>query len=442
MFVQLNVVEAQVAELIDQGRHEEALQQIVMAVQATYRLPALAHHMLYYPGLDRQMERLAQALAASGQPSLEAMDVGTNTLVVASELYAVGGHSRVLEDLVRELPSPTVVLTDLFHSYRQQPRHLDALHAQLDGVPLIALNHSSLWHKCQQLYRLVQRLRPRCILYLQHFQDAVAFVGTLGHGGPVKSLVHHCDHNPSLGCTVAGMGHVDVTDELGTICRQHLGHDTTVLPLYVPDQGCRTFDLFAGHGFSVVTAGTAIKFSRGGAVPLQGIVATALQAVDGRFFHIGPLPQDWETEIRNHLQQQGLDPARFIALGPVASLWQTLAELDAHVYLSSAPVVGARGTVEAQGCGYPELFFRHDDPQSLLAATSLHADTDLGWHTLAELGALLRSMDTARQQAASRRSRAYYEQRFSRRPFLRALPGLLGPGPAVLNVERPCTPAA
>lgn len=430
MFVRWNKVQTQVAELVDRGRQEEALSVIVSAVQGIYRLPEVAHHALYFPELDQQIERVARQLPASAQ--MEALHRGKtteNTLIVATELYSVGGHSRVIADLLREIPSATLVLTDLFHRYRQQPLALDAVHEQFPDAQVIALNHASSWRKCQQLYSLVARLRPRSILYLQHHQDPVAFVGTIGHGGAAKWLIHHCDHNPSLGCTLADLGHVDLTEELGAVCRQHLQRSTMVLPLHVPDLGCRTFSTYSDLGLSVVTAGTDNKFSRKDPPALQDMVSTTLRCTTGNFFHIGPLPEDWESEIRRHLLRQDLNPSRFVTLGPVPSLWQTLGEIDAHVYLSSAPVGGARATVEAQGCGYPEFYFRHDNPGSLLSTPSLHSDTSMGWSTLEEMSALLRTMNFRRQQEASHRSRAHYERHFSRARFLAALHQLLPAAP-------------
>jgi hypothetical protein len=107
-------------------------------------------------------------------------------------------------------------------------------------------------------------------------------------------------------------------------------------------------------------------------------------------------------------------------MGTVPSLWTALTGLDAHLYLGSAPVGGGRAAVEAQGCGYPMTFIRVDSPNSALGVNSVYANQELGWSTLAELAALLR---TAGPQLArmSDVARTLYERRFSRTEFVRVL---------------------
>ena len=424
MFSSLPAIEADIDSLIAQARYNDALANMVVGVHNHYKAPEVAHHALYYPAFDRQIERLSAALAASCAPAPE-RPASRNTLVIATELYQMGGHSRVVEDFARELESPTIVLTDMFSSYRNEPNHLNWVHDAYADTPVIALPQRTLWAKCRALLLLTQRLAPRNIFYFNHHQDPIAFVGTLSHRGARKTLVHHADHNPSLGVTLPGMGHADFTDELAAICARELKLPTKILPLYVPDSGRKLFSAVEPDAFSVVTSGTQVKFARGGEMALENIAHAVLTSTRGKFFHIGPLEADWQAEIKAHLQAQGTDPERFVAIGPVASLWQALSALDAHVYLGSAPVGGGRAAIEAQGCGYPLAFYRVDDPSSLVAADSIYADKKLGWNTLAELAAVLKAMGSE-HASLSRQARAFYDRRFSRTEFLRVLAELSG----------------
>lgn len=417
MFVHLPEVEAHAAQLLAEGRHNDALANVMVGAHNSFRLPE--HHLknLYYPGLDRCMRQLAAAVPDFAGP---AMPTGRNTLVVATELYQVGGHTRVVDDILREAEAPVLVLTDVLGTLRQSPAHLNWILDSHPDVPVLLLSQASLWARSRALAQLTQRLAPASILYLQHHQDPVAFVGTLGHRGSRKTLVHHCDVSPSLGNTLPELVHLDFTDEQAAVCAQALQHPAPVLPLYVADAPRKTFAPVQGRGFSVVTAGTQIKYRRSGELALQAIVRTVLQAIDGRFFHIGPLPADWADEVRTHLVAQGLDAQRFVALGPVSSLWQTLAGLDAHVYLGSAPVAGGRGAIEAQGCGYPVVYHRVADRASLLAVDSIYATPELAWGTLDELSALLQGL-APQLPAAAGRARQLYEDRFSRQRFRQVL---------------------
>lgn len=432
MFIDLPDVQTHVATLLAEKRYNDAVANVVVGVHNTHRNPQWQHGYLHYPGLDRCIEQLASAAqqeldAREGSSLTQAppTEARGGTLVVATELYPVGGHSRVVADLLRELPEPTLVLTDLFGNYRKGPDHLNWVQDQNDRAAVLVLLHSTLWAKCLELARLVRRMAPRNIVYLQHHQDALAFIGTLGDKTARKTLVHHCDHNASIGGTLDGVAHVDFTEELASECAQVLQRPAQVLPLYVADQGCKSFDTLADAAYSVVTSGTPIKFARSGPLALQAIAHTVLSAVGGRFFHIGPLDAEWLAEIHQHLAHQGLDPARFVALGSVPSLWQTLLQLNAHLYLGSAPAGGGRAAIEAQGCGYPVVFYRSDvQASTTLRVDSVYASKSLSWSTLDELRAVLTGFPP-QQAHFSSIARQMYESHYARAPFMRELQRLL-----------------
>jgi hypothetical protein len=427
MFVEMPDVERSVVDLAAAGRYTDAVSNLVLAVHNTHRIPAYAQGFMHYPGLDRLIEPLAMRAmqdALHGAPSAPARGA---TLVVATEMYTVGGHSRVVADLLRELPEPTLVLTDLFGNYRKACDNLNWVHEQNPQAAVLVLLQVTLWAKCVELARLVQRLAPRQIIYLQHHQDAIAFIGTHAYPSAHKTLVHHCDHNPSLGGTLASVAHMDFTDEQARECTQVLQRPSRVLPLYVPDQGIKRFRSIAGRDYSVVTSGTTVKFARTGPVALQTLALTVLRATEGRFFHIGPLDAAWLADIHDHLAAHAVDSSRFVALGPVGSLWQTLAQLDAHLYLGSAPVGGGRAAIEAQGCGYPVVFYRSDVQSSTtLRVDSVYASKELGWSSLDELRQVLRTFPD-QQARLSAQARSLYEANYNRQAFVTALQAMLTP---------------
>ncbi len=415
-------VEAQVDAALAAGRHDGALAAMLIGVHHHHKTPGIAHHALYYPGLDRQLERLAAQLDAECREPGDAAPPSTdNTLVVATELYRVGGHSKVLEDVVREARSPVVVLTEAFAGYREEAADHGWVHDALGGASVVVLTQTSLWSKCRALRRLTQRLRPARIVYFNHHQDPVPFVGTLGHAGSRKVFVHHADHHPSLGVTLAGMEHVDMTDEIAAVCSRELGAPPSTLPLHVVDEGRRDFAPVAAADWSVVTSGTGVKFARDGELALHSIAGAALGAMRGRFYHIGPMDADWLAQIRAQLAGAGIDPERFVAIGPVASLWRALRDLPAHVYIGSAPVGGARAAVEVQGCGFPLAHHRPVEAGSLVALESIYASPALGWSLPADLPGVLATIAGLGHARFSDAARELYERRFSRARFREVL---------------------
>jgi len=414
---------AQIDTLVFQQRYADALVTMARGVHESYLLPGIAHNTLYYPAYDRRIEAMAQRLDALLPPA-EPGPAGLH-LIVATELYKIGGHSKVVEDLSHQVPAPVLVLTDLFGTYERDPAQLAWVRERFAHATVITLPPGSLWDKCRRLGELTRRARPVSISYLAHHQDPVAYVGTLSQPNVRKVFFHHADHNPALGCTLAGVRHVDLSPALQEHCSTTAGTRAELLPMHVPDLGLKRSMRFKGQDFSVVTAGHPAKFVRSGPMALQHMVSAALQAVDGRFFHVGPLDADWIDEIRAQLVAQQIDPQRFVPLGQVPSLWKTLLEIDAAFYIGSAPVAGGRGSIEAQGCGLPILFFNGFETGPLVENYSLFADPALGWRDVGELGALLRSVG-ARHTKLSKAARHHYTARFSRERFRRVTADLLG----------------
>lgn len=419
MHLSLPAIESAVDAHIANERYEDALNMMVIGVHQHYTLPQLAHKFLYLPYLDQKIQQLADVLAKSAVTTAD-QPLSINTLIIATVLGEVGGHSRVIADVIREVPQPTLVLTDTFLSSRAAGYMEWVLETYKDASVIVLPQQYSLWSKCQALFKLTERLQPRNILYFNHHQDPIPFVGTVHHPGSKKTLIHHCDHNPSLGNTLTNVMHVDFTEELADTCSKHLDRSSLVLPLYAPDMGKKNFSPITNRNFSVVTSGTSNKFARTGVTSLESIAQTILNCVEGKFFHIGPIDEVWVASIKDYLQQRSIDPQRFVPLGSVASLWGALVDLDAHVYLGSAPIGGGRAAAEAQGAGYPVVFFRANDPGSALEVESIYADRQLGWRSLDELSNVL-SSTYSNISYSSELARKHYEQRLSLAAFKRVL---------------------
>jgi hypothetical protein len=405
------------------GRHADALWLIADSVNKTFMAPGVAHHSLYYPGFDQILERMAYSMAAQHRGA-KTRATRANHLVIATELYELGGHSKIVEELCKELENPVLVLTDLFGHMNRNPEGFAWIESRLAGAQVLTLSPGDLWQKSGDLHELVRQLQPRSMWYLSHHQDPIPFVGTLGAGSVSRAFVHHCDHNPSLGASLKSVRHVDITDKLQETCSQFHGADTELLRLYVADQGRRPTTAVSGNAFSTVTAGRSGKFSQTGPVALSRIIGTALGATSGLHYHIGPLEAEWEREVRTTLQAAGIDPSRFVAVGAVPSLWESLKAIDVAVYIGSAPVSGGRGGVEAQGCGLPVLFYTGFEQGSLLADYSSYADAKLGWSTCEELAERLINVSVNYEQHSDA-ARAFYAEHFSRGGFTRTVRRLI-----------------
>lgn len=420
-------IDQAIAAQLAQGDHPNAMRSLAAGVHHTYRQPEFERATLYYPQLDRHIEQLARLLPVT-KPAPGKAHRGSpqrsGALIIATELYELGGHSRVLEDISHEVDRAVVVLTDLFDTYDRQPEMIDKLTQRFRHCTLVVVPSGSGWAKAQNLRRFAEAMRPRHILYFGHHQDPIPYVATLSMPQTRKVLFHHGDHNPSLGCTLPGLVHVDLSKGAQDVCASHLPTPPRLLPLHAPDHGVKVFPDIVGNDYSVASSGHPAKFTRHGPLALQEIVRAALGAVRGAYHHIGPLDDSWVQEIRQHLGAHAIDPVRFVHHGLVPSLWDRLKAIDAAIYIGSAPIGGGRAAIEAQGCGYPLAYFESAQAYGLADNECLYASRDLKWATPEELAAVLAAAGP-RQRELSRQARQLYLDTHSHRQFKHALKQLL-----------------
>src|SRR6185503_2152472 len=162
--VRLDAVGAAIDAAMRDGNFDRALEHIVAGVHQHYRLPEVAHHALYYPELDRRIAQLADRLERLG-PVAKKNGRPQGHLLIATELYALGGHTRALEDMSHELGKPTLLLTDLFKTYQEDPKQLDWVGERFKHVDLVVLPAGSYWDKCAMLRRFSAALNPESIVH-------------------------------------------------------------------------------------------------------------------------------------------------------------------------------------------------------------------------------------------------------------------------------------
>jgi hypothetical protein len=414
-------IDQEVARHLAKSDCASAMRSIAAGVHQTYRRPEFERAALYYPQLDQHIEQLARLLPVAQPDSGKAR---RGALIIATELYELGGHSRVLEDISHEVDRAVVVLTDLFDTYDRQPEMIDLLTQRFEHCTLVVVPAGSGWDKAQNLRRLADAMEPRHILYFGHHQDPIPFVATLSMPQTRKVLFHHGDHNPSLGCTIAELVHVDLSKGAQDVCANHLSSPPRLLPLHAPDRGVKIFPEVCGTDFSVVSSGHPAKFMRNGPMALQLIVQAALKAVRGAYHHIGPLDDGWVKEIRQFLRAHAIDPDRFVHHGLVPSLWDHLKLLDAAVYIGSAPIGGGRAAIEAQGCGYPLAYFESAQAYGLADNKCLYASRRLKWATPEELATVLALAGSCHGEL-SQQARQLYLDTHSNRQFKHALKQML-----------------
>lgn len=264
------------------------------------------------------------------------------------------------------------MLTDPFASYREGQLTWENAASRMLKATVHCPQESSYLGKVHELQAVFRTVRPAHVRVLAYHSDPLPFVAAASLLESVTQVFfHHGDHQPSLGCTLEGYVHVDFSEYLQKICQHNLARPAIHLPVCVPDQGIKRFSKPTVETLSVVSSGGALRYRKDGHLAYPTVIAEILRAFGGRYWHIGTLEPSWRNAIAIANRGCGMPEARFKYVANVSSLWQTLHEIDAHVYLGSFPVYGARESVEAQGCGYPLVDYSSPDRLPLLMASRI-----------------------------------------------------------------------
>lgn len=372
-------------------------------------LPELKDRYNHVPELDQLIQTIGREIAAGigfgedGTPP----PAGVNVFI-ATELYNVGGHTRVLADMTKNsLRQNLVILTDVFGRYARDELGLGPIVEWIDASILV-LPDMPMVEKTRNLLRFLKALPVAAIGILAHHEDVVAYAACTDQVPVPQIYVHHADFTPTLGATVKHYRHVDPVLGGQRMC-EAAGYCED--PLYMPMAVPSIFQpVPAGCGFNTGSSGHYEKFAWEGPLSYADVVAAVLGTIAGSHVHMGEIPPDYLQLIRDRVAESGNDPARFVYLGAVKSVQEALIAHQVGVYVTSAPVGGARTYVEALGLGVAILLYLGEGSKgSDLPIAAFHAGADYDpshrrWSTISELCAHLRSVDLAEEFAQSRRA--------------------------------------
>lgn len=400
----VNVAGAQevLLRLLAAGEYDAAIAAVMTLVDRLRVQPTLRGNSIFLPEMDAVVQAIGHVLSEG--MTLDFVP-GDQTVVVATEVHAQGGHTRVIADLARlHQARTTVVLTDAFDSYVQGGRVPLGQFGQ--NVAVVTLPAGPPSAKIRNLMALLVSLRPARVLLLAHHHDAVAYAAVNERLLCEKWYCHHCDFEPALGATTPHYRHFDFARQHHRACASVLGRPTEYLPLVAPDLGVKAFR-YPIDAVRTVTAGRIAKFSFDGPLAYPKLVAALL--ADGgvaEHVHIGGLPAQAIASIRSEISAVGCEPDRLRYLGDVPSLWGALLDLDAHVFLTSAPVGGLRTSLEAMGCGLPVAYYAGTG-QPFICTDSFHPAAFHAWHDARSLCQAVRATVESHAQLSAQ-ARQYY----------------------------------
>lgn len=338
---------------VQSRQYEQVLEGIYQILWESFWDDSYKLRFNHIPELDALVQRVGRELLRQSQSRPRSSRDGVNVFI-ASEVYRWGGHTRVLEDLTHHSQRECVlILTDLFDGYATGKLELGPVADQLNASVCV-LPKMSLTAKTKSLIGLLNALHINAIGILAHHQDVIAYGACNEELRQRQVYIHHADHHPTLGATIAHYQHIDLFAGNLRMC-QDAGY---VTPRYMPPFTVENFQRReAGSKFNTATSGTFNKFSTSGDLSYADIVIGILSATNGNHIHIGSIPDDYLGEIESRLRDAGIEPSRFKYLGIVASLQQALIDNDVDVYITSAPVGGGKAYTEAVGLGLGVLLY-------------------------------------------------------------------------------------
>lgn len=362
---------------------------------------------------------------------------GPCDLYVASNLYDSGGHSALIGDFIRATPARRALLavTNLANAPGGLPPAV-LQRVALTPAQAMVCQRAGPTEKLAWLIEVIDRVRPDRIVLFNHHEDAMAIAACQpGHAREIV-FVHHSDRVPSAGAFLASAVHLDVTPFCFHCCRQQAGLANRFVPLIAPDQGAReragesphgTVRAFAQKsldavvallkpakaprlpGLRTAAAGSPYKFREDYEPNYADAVAAILNLTQGRHVHIGLLPDEDLARVSDALAARNVDPARFVHVPHVPSVWRAMADHAIDLYIGSYSTRGARTSIEVMGSGTPAVW-HVTQPATLFHDTHMKYDGAATWRTLEELLAVLRRIDRNWLTEQSRLARLHYER--------------------------------
>lgn len=354
-------------------------------------------HKLFARTLDATIPHIARNLGLKPVAGAKSND---NVCIVLTQIYAVGGHSKIAQDISRLIGADrvTIILTDLYGD----TTYTKIARSNLTKMgyfcrSFMALRSGSELEKCIELYALLRAINPSRVFLLNHHSDVAAVAATYMFKD-VTEFVHHGDHLPCLGATLDYSTHADVTFTCHVACNAS-GRPADYVGMTLPDlaatPGVRKT---AGPSAILATCGSVAKYRHADRVSKyrwSDWAVAALRDNDHVFLHFGPPTDELVADVEAGLRAAGIDPTRYRFMGSVPSLQQALVDHGVDVYVASYPETGGRANLEALAAGLEVIVL--DDPGlgPLLRFTS----PITGWRAISDTGEMAGALKASLAEA-------------------------------------------
>ena len=420
-------------ENLKSGNHEDILLNIFIFLCQLVKNDDYFGEKTHVPFCDAILQKIGINLYESiANSNLNEVGILNNlNLFIVSELYATGGHTRLLLNILEQLPGKKIiVITDVFNNYASGLLSLDFLNniSFLNTSFILLPNYKSFKRKTIDLLELLLSLNAKNVTILAHDQDVVAYTACNPSLPSKQVFIHHADHRPSLGATISHYIHVDLSVGVQRICNGVLNENPCLLHLTSSHEEERKFKFEDNEEISTVTSGNFNKFIFHGEFDYKKIVLEVLLSINGLHHHIGELSEINISNIKNYLIENRIDDSRFVYHGAVQSLAETLQNLNASIYFESAPFVGLTAGIEALSIGLPVVRFMYSGNDRWILreiACYMYPENMPGWFDTSGIFSAIQEA-TENINLLSIEAHHFYKENYSKNIFRERIISLLG----------------
>jgi hypothetical protein len=110
---------------------------------------------------------------------------------------------------------------------------------------------------------------------------------------------------------------------------------------------------------------------------------------------LGPLSESFLQDLVLNLRTHGVDPSRFVYVGPVSDLREFLIQNKVDLYIQSFPSGGGITAIEVQSIGIPAVYANPDVwSAKLIGSRSLYAEKSLEWSEVDKISEIILGTQT------------------------------------------------
>mgnify|MGYP000143136111 CR=1 FL=1 len=350
-------IENQCLDLFISSKYVDLLNLIQSTILNTFRSNIYHNKALFVNKFDDILINLGFQLE-NEMSAFKSWNPNNLNIIIGTEYYAVGGHTRVAQEFSKIEENTLIVITDAYGRTSHDVNYYRFFQDLFENNSVILLPPGNLLEKIIFLKKLINCMKPKTAVLLTHHDDPIGVTALCGSAINKKIFHHHCDHNISLGATIKEFYHYDTTPFGKAICSNKT--NAKYLPLSYSNNYYESPHLVLAENFNSICAASSVKFNL--TVPSRNdfypkIVGYILNTTSGCHYHIGVLTEEELVKIKIYLSSLGIKSDRFIYLGQVKSLVEIIHNIKNPVYFVSFPTPGILAWIEVMSTGIPVFVF-------------------------------------------------------------------------------------